>query len=445
MWFGSTTFDCHENRVHLAAPNRFVADWIKRHHRQLIGQAAAEELGGPVDVEVRVDALPDKAPPAPRGPARPDPAATDRGPVASRDRTHLRFRLDDFVVGSSNELAFNCVCRLVDEPRSDLNPLFIHGGCGLGKTHLLQGMCRRFALAHPSSIWLYVTAEQFTNDYIAAVRSNRLDAFRARLRKVDLLVIDDVQFMSGKNATQSEFLHTFNAIDLRGSKLVMASDAHPNHIQQFSKALVSRFVSGMVVEIGQPDAAMRARIIRAIATRRNMRVADSVVGALADRCVGSVRELEGTMTRLSALATLLGDEEKDRPIGHAVLNQLFAEAAPSPPRRPVRVEQILEVVCHELQVESSAVLSTSRQKQVVLARSLVIYLARRMTSHSYPDIARRLGRPNHSTIITADQRMARQVADRKPVCLLPDGQPTTADLLAQHLQQRIRERVNRAA
>ncbi len=444
LYFASARLAYHDGRLKLGAPNRFVADWIARHHQQVLADAAEQETGQPVQVDVRVETPDESAAPASRRarPAeRPAPAApTKRNPRA------LRYALDDFVVGRSNELAFNGACRLVDEPGHELNPLFIHGGCGLGKTHLLQGVCHRFVQAHPSACWMYVTAEQFTNDYITAVRLNRLDAFRARLRKVDLLVVDDVQFMSRKSATQSEFLHTFNAIDLRGSKLVMASDAHPHHIREFSKALVSRFVSGMVVEIEPPAAMMRAQIIRAIAQRRRMRLVDSVVDVLADRCTGSVREIEGAMTRLNALAVLLRDNtHADQPIGHAVLNQLFAAPPSDRPRRPVRVNQIFHVVCEQLHVDRAAVLGESKQRQVVLARSLVIHLARQLTALSYPDIARHLNRSNHSTAVTADKRVARQIADRQAVRLSPDRNATTVDQLFERLRAQVVQSAHCAA
>ncbi len=443
LWFGSARLHCRGDQLKLAAPNRFVADWINRHHRQTIDEAARAELGRPVALEIHVDQ--DLDVPRPKSKTTVQPRTN---PIAPRTAPlpQLRHSLNDFVVGKSNELAFNSVCRLVDEARSEINPLFIHGGCGLGKTHLLQGLCQRFIAANPSAEWMYVTAEQFTNDYITAVRMNRLEAFRRKLRKVDLLVVDDVQFMSRKSATQSEFLHTFNAIDLRGSKLVMASDAHPTHIREFSEALVSRFVRGMVAEVGQPDAMMRAQIIRAIAQRRGMHVVDSAIDTLAERCTGSVRELEGAMTRLNAMAALLRDEaHSHQPIGHALLNQLFAPVHSSKPRRPVRFGHIVETVSRELNVPTAAILGSGRQQRVVLARSLTIHLARQMTTLSYPDIAREMGRKNHSTIVTADQRITKQLTTRQTVKPTPDSASLPIDQLIDQLRQSVVQAVNRAA
>jgi chromosomal replication initiator protein len=219
---------------------------------------------------------------------------------------HLR-RLEDFVVGESNRLAFAAACRVVDiDDGHGLSVLFVHGECGVGKTHLLQGICRRSIerTGRPGSV-RYVTGEQFTNEFIAAVRTNTLDAFRARMRKLDLLAIDDVHFLSNKVRTQSEFLYTLDAIGLGGAKIVMASDDHPRHIKRFNQALVSRFISGMVVKVDRPDRCTRLELIRRLASVRSLSLNDAAVDTIAGQCVGSVRELEGAITRLAAVTTLL--------------------------------------------------------------------------------------------------------------------------------------------
>ena len=188
--------------------------------------------------------------------ARPAPSGNR---AAKRNGVHLQHpapaapRSGNFIVGPSNQLAYNTASYVAEFPGSQYNPLFIHGECGLGKTHLLQGLCRKFIEHHPTKRWLYLTGEEFTNEFLSALRNNKLDAFRRKMRDLDLLVIDDVHFLGGKKATQEEFLHTFNAIEAMGKQVVMASDNHPKLIEEFGESLVNRFVSGMVVRIDPPN------------------------------------------------------------------------------------------------------------------------------------------------------------------------------------------------
>ncbi|NJL30883.1 MAG: ATP-binding protein, partial [Phycisphaerales bacterium] len=216
-----------------------------------------------------------------------------------------------------------------DNDLTGVSPLFIHGGVGLGKTHLLQGICRRMLARQPHARIHYTTGEQFTNEFLTAVRSGKIDAFRQRIRKLDLLAVDDVHFIANKTATQQEFLHCFNAIDLAGARIVLASDQHPKLIQQFSQALVNRCVRGMVATVTTPDTSTRVKIVQTLAHRRGINLLESVVAVVAAKCPGSVRELEGTLTRLHALATLSPttrgeDDNTAGLVGHTLVNRAFA-------------------------------------------------------------------------------------------------------------------------
>jgi len=469
LWFDQTRLHVAGNRVTLTAPNRFAADWIADHFQGDVAEAAGDELGNPVELNITVDpsiavrsggAASDGAEAVGaaskangNGSAKPQAAEIDqplghaRPQAAAGQTTKPRHRLDDFVVGKSNELAYRTVLQLVDHDRRELTPLFVHGGCGLGKTHLLQGVCRRFAENNPGRKWKYTSAEAFTNAYVTAVKNNALAAFRRKLRGLDLLAVDDVHFLANKNATQNEFLHTFNSIELGGAKLIMASDCHPKLIDSISEALVSRFVSGMVVRIDPPDVETRRLLVERMAERRGLTLIDSVSATIAAGCPGSVREIEGTLTTLEAMATLdrsnggatVGEAGSGRRvvIGHALVNRLLGASRTMRPVRPIRFSAILDAVCGELHVEPADLKSTSRHRQIVLARSMVVHLARQLTTMSYPDIARGLGRSNHSTVVTAAQRIEKQVAARQPITLMPDLRETTVDRLADLLRESI--------
>jgi chromosomal replication initiator protein len=261
----------------------------------------------------------------------------------------------------------------------------------------------------------YVTGEQFTNEYIASIRNNTVDEFRRRIRKLDLLAIDDVHFLANKMRTQSEFLHTLDAIDLTGSRVVLASDEHPRLIKKFSQALISRFLSGMVVQVGRPDRQTRIAIIRRLAEARNLPMQDAAVEAVASRCVGSVRELEGAVTKLAALRSVACELATDGTapetagkVGLVLVEQLFNDQAWHPPT-PVRIGAVIDVICRRVGISRNDLMGSSRHRRIVLGRALVAFLGREMTSHSYPEIARALGRSYHSTIHTAEQRLRRQM------------------------------------
>lgn len=425
--------------VDIAVPSAFYADWLERQFGESLRAAAAAEAGmtaanvrWSVDPAAFAPVTPATTPAAPSTPATPqtDPQPPRRRPRPLRaSGDALRYRLEDFVVGTSNRLAYAAALHAADDapggnPVAPFRVLCIHGECGLGKTHLLQGVARRFQERHPGAKVRCVAAEKFANEFIASVQAGRIESFRARYRGVDLLCLDDAQFLAGKTATQSEFLHTFDTLDLEGARIVIASDNHPRDIARFDHHLTSRCISGMVVKVDKPDRDTRRAIVRALATRRGMPVDESGIEAIVAACNNSVREIEGLLARVHAMSSLVGDPGK--PIGAAIVGTAVGGAARTA-RRPVRIADILGTVCTEVGVQTSDVLAAGRHKRVVLARTLVAALARDLTTHSFPEIARALGRDNHSTIITACQRLKRQIADN-PVCteLSGPGRPSVS-------------------
>lgn len=331
-----------------------------------------------------------------------------------------RFDLSRFVVGRSNEMAFDAASRLAnsdaDAQGIGLQFLFLHGPCGVGKTHLLQGTARRFRELNPGAAVRCVSGEEFTNRYIAAVQKHNLDEFRASLRGLDLLCIDDVHFIAGKDKTQAECLHTLDALEFAGGKVALASDAHPRNIDRLSTRLMSRCLAGLVVQVDLPDRATRDGIVRQIAGRLAIRLDDEAIALIAEMCVGSVREVEGRMVRLQAALRLEQSHEGVLGAGD-VRRALSSDLAPRR-ARPVRLHEILDCACAELRVEVSEVLGRSRHRRAVLVRAISTKLAREMTTASYPEIARALGRPNHSTVITAGKRLERQLAEGE-LCQCP--------------------------
>jgi chromosomal replication initiator protein len=463
VWFNnSTRLDLKQDGLEIAVPNDFISEWIGKNFTRPIQEAAHEVLGGPLSVRFAVmpqlfsDGAAADGPKSegvaavsqqPRGtsrsmpmidaepavtpgrsaaagavsqPVRPLPPtinpATNRSalsvdgvsssiPLSSLAvRPRLRHDLASFIVGPSNHLAYNAATYVAEFPGVQYNPLFIHGNCGLGKTHLLQGLCKKFIEHHPTKRWLYLTGEEFTNEFLSALRNNKLDVFRRKMRDLDLLVIDDVHFLGGKKATQEEFLHTFNAIEAMGRQVVLASDNHPKMIEEFGESLTNRFVSGMVVRIDPPNFATRCEILRALSVRGGMMLSEEVISWVAKRVTQNVRELEGAVTRISAHVKLTG-RPADVALAQDALGDLDRQLV-----APVRPENILQAVCNYFGLEHKDLMSGRRQRTISLARSVAMFLIRKTAKLSFPEIGTRMGKRNHSTVISACRRVEKAVA-----------------------------------
>lgn len=467
MWFergALMVFDEQQMRLTLFVPTAFAKEWIKRHFLHTLHEVACEEAQQRVDVAIRSE--PDRfkqadnaAGQAGRGDGEAQPFSRElrqsttqpgvgRASVPRVGGMKLRHELEHFIVGRSNELAYNAAMQMARHG-SQQGPLFIHGGCGLGKTHLLQGVCRYVLEHEPDTRVLYTTGEQFTNAYITAVRTNKLDTFRRRMRNLDLLAVDDVHFIASREKTQQEFLHSFDQIELSGHRVVLASDSHPKLIRQFSEALVSRCVRGMVVKIDRPDAETRKRLIMALAQRRGLTLHDAACDALARHSNGSVREIEGLLAKLQAMIMIEHDGGRGHghgqhvhDIGFTLIDRLLQDEMASQPARLIRFETILHVVAEQLGLRPADIMGRSRHQHIVLARSAVIHLARQLTTMSYPEIAAAMNRDNHSTIITAAQRMERQMGQNITILSPAHGSEVRLRDLISELTLAIRKAAN---
>jgi chromosomal replication initiator protein len=329
--------------------------------------------------------------PAPRARRAPRPAAAEARP-------QLRGELESFVVGPSNELAHSVVSSLVRAPGDAFKHLVVHGGCGLGKTHLLQGICNGVTRMHPGLEWRYLSGEEFTNEFIYAVKAGCVDLFRAKFRKIDLLVIDDIHFLANKKATQEEFLHTFNAIDALGKTVVLSSDRHPRSIATLSEPLIDRLIAAMVVEINPPDFATRREILRRRAASMLCALPDEILDFLAQRVTRNVRELEGALYKLAAFSSLT-KESLGLDLARRVVEDYVGSSGPP------KSEEIERVVVTHFGVTRDALHSSSRDRTVTQARSVAMYLLRKHTRMSFPEIGRLLGNKQHSTVIMAVRRV----------------------------------------
>ncbi len=429
-YFGrDVRFECRDGEVEVAVATPFLAKLLDRRVGESLRRAAEAEGG--TRVRVRVDRsaferaggnlVPERS--GERHDRRPPRPSAKRRPAGAPGK-----RLEDFVVGEANRLAYNAAVSLAEGGEgARFSPLFIHGASGMGKTHLLQGIVGRVQARSPGARVIMTTAESFMNDYVAAVKGNALEGFRRRWRGVELLCLDDVHFLSSKQGTQNELLHTFDAIDLTGARVALASDEHPHRIDQLSAQLRSRFLSGAVVRLDAPEADLRRRLIAAFAARRGIALEDEAVRVIVERSglptgsPASVRDIEGMVTQVEAVSRLLPEfVTNSGRIGALAVRRAMGLGEPGSegvsrrPLRPIRPEAVVRGVAAALGVEVSDVLGTTRHRRVVLARALCVYLMRELTTLSYPEISRALARRNHSTAATADKRLRRQIVDAFP-------------------------------
>ena len=322
----------------------------------------------------------------------------------------MKHTLEDFVVGPSNRLAYTAALATADRSNRHFGQLFIHGACGVGKTHLLQGICnaasRTGGRGREAIKWRYVTGEQFTNEFITGVRNKRNKEFRDRYRSLDLLAIDDVHFLAAKRATQEEFLHTFNAIETAGRQIILASDAHPRMVGDLNEQLVSRFLAGMVVKIAAPDKKTRMEILRHKARDMKIDLPEEVLNFLTMHVRGSVRELEGILVKLSALVALENGQVTLELTRDALADYLARTDS------IITLGDIEAVVSAFFGITPADIHSSRRTRTVSVARMIAMYLGRRYTPMSYPEIGRFMGK-NHSSVVLAVQRMEKILARRE--------------------------------
>ncbi len=408
VWFkNSTRITVSEDYLEVGVPNHFIGNWIETHFVDDISYAVRAVTGNNKKITFNIDPqlsgsqkrseLDSQAHQVQKAHDITLPRRSKAGKKPARGP--LKLHLDSFVVGPGNQLAYNAAKVVIAEERSPFNPLFFHGGYGVGKTHLLQGICNEVSKALPGAKWLYVSAEDFANQFVLALKTQKLEAFRKRFRQTDVLAIDDIHFLASKNAMQEEFLHTFNTIDLAGKQVVLASDAHPKMIGKLCERLVNRFVSGMVIKIESPDFETRCRICSQLALAMGRSVPQTVIEYIAGKMRTNVRELEGALLKLTAFATLL-KQRITLSMAQEVLADHISRMDPI-----VHISDIESAVTTFFGVTTADVHSSRKDRTVSLARSFSMYLARKHTKMSYPEIGRLMGGKNHATVILANRRV----------------------------------------
>ena len=411
-WFKNTGVSQWENgRIIISVPNAFTHEWLKKKYHDAIVKAIRTITHDEVqEVYYKVESVATHAQntnsialtvAADAFAPSPDEA---RSAPSSTTGLNVRYTFDTFVVGKGNELAHAAALSVATQPGKTYNPLFIYGGVGLGKTHLLQAIGNAILREDPAKKVLYVTCERFTNEFIHAVRSGRGKEFKDTYRNVDLLLVDDIQFMTGKEGTQEEFVHTFNTLHQENKQVVLSSDRPPKAIATIEQRLLSRFEWGMIADISNLDLETRIAILESKCQARRVDVDHAVLHFLASSIQHNVRELEGALNRLIA-----HHELRRTPITLDMTKELFATLAAQKTRSAITVRHLLETVSNFYNITIDDVLGKRRTKRLALPRQIIMYLMRHEMKASYPMIGQELGGRDHTTAIHAFEKITREV------------------------------------
>ncbi len=401
-WFKHTNASRRGDHILIAVPNQFVADWLSDRYAELISEAIKEVVGKEIDFSFEIKNN-----------------HKNLNQTEFQFRTRLinhrlpgklelplnnRYRFDNFVVGNFNQFAHAAALAVADAPgKTNYNPLLVYGGTGLGKTHLAQAIGHMVYERFPERRVIYATSEKFTSDFISAVSNGTIGSFTNRYRSADVLLIDDIQFFSGKESTQEQFFHTFNDLFHSGRQIVLTSDRHPRDIKGLEERLLSRFSSGLVADLQPPDLETRVAILRVCIDREGAEVPDNVVYFIANNVTSNIRELEGSLTRLLAYASLAKSK-----INLEFANKILGKEI-TRPKREISIAQIQKKTAEFFHIEAEMMIAKKKTSQIALARQVAMYLVRRHTDFSLKSIGEAFGGRDHTTVIHACDTIEKKI------------------------------------
>ncbi len=414
-----------DNRFRVAVPNGFAKDWLETRYRSLICQTLARVVGYSVNVEFEVrevmasersdadqgEVVPGRQPvEAPRPSVeriRLEPGRVG-GPDGGAANLNPRYTFRTFIVGSANRLAHAASLSVAERPGHAYNPLFLYGGVGLGKTHLMHAIGNAVVARFPRKRIVYATSEKFTNEFITSIQQGRVDDFRSRYRRIDVLLIDDIQFIADKERTQEEFFHTFNTIHEDGKQIVLSSDRPPKQITTLEERLRSRFEWGLIADLTAPDLETRIAILKAKADDQGVPIGSEALEFIARKIISNIRELEGALNRIVAYANMQG-----MPINVDLTQAVLSNVLYNPKRRMVTPERIAQAVSEYYGVEMEALRGQKRDRAIVMPRQIAMYLMRAETDVSLLRIGAELGGRDHSTVLHACDKIDREAQENE--------------------------------
>jgi len=410
-WFRNTQIILIDgNKVIIGVPNVFTKEWLEKKYHNQINDSLKNHLSGVEQIEYKVGTIKtlEKDINENKVIHQAEQEAVEYEEKTNEKTTsgglNPRYTLDTFVVGNSNKLAFAACQSISENPSTKYNPLFIYGGVGLGKTHLMQAVGNAILKKNPKKNVIYITSEKFTNDFISSITDKKTNGFKDKYRKVDVLIIDDMQFLAGKEQTQEEFFHTFNALYQTNKQIIIASDRPPKAIPTLEERLRSRFEQGLIVDIQQPDLETRIAILQRKSKLRGYIIPLEVFDFIARNIQQNIRELEGALNRVLAYCELNGSEP-NIDIVKSILNNLIS----NPRKHNFTARQIIERVSDYYDIPVSEMLGTKRDREIVVPRQIAMYLMREELHLSFPKIARELSKKDHTTAIHSCDKIEKEL------------------------------------
>ena len=393
LWFKPTAFKSYNNgEINISVPNRYCGEWLKTNYYGLIKDALVNITQ---EMDIKINFIPDK-----------DKEGIEKTEIIKKEaiRTtsfrekgmlNKRYYFENFIVGPSNQFAHAAALAVAENPGKSYNPLFIYGGVGLGKTHLINAIGNHIIRNKPDVKIIYLTAEQFTNEVVAAIRYDKMYAFKEKYRTIDMLLVDDIQFFSGKDRSQEEFFYTFNTLYEAHRPVIITSDKYPKEMPDVEERLRSRFEWGLIADIQQPDFETRMAILKQKAETENIKLPEDVILFLVDAIKTNIRVLEGALIRLGAYASLTGK---------AITVELakdILKATIGDKEKAVTYDAIQKAVADHFQIKLQEMKAKKRTKNLVMPRQVAMYLCRELTNLSYPEIGKYFGGKDHTTVIHA--------------------------------------------
>ncbi|PYZ91801.1 chromosomal replication initiator protein DnaA [Salipaludibacillus keqinensis] len=408
-WFKFTkadSIDQSSNTITVIAPNEFARDWLENRYFGIITETLNELTGAELEArfilpqEDKSDELElfEKA----KQPPKPQPQATEDMP---KHMLNPKYTFDTFVIGSGNRFAHAASLAVAEAPAKAYNPLFIYGGVGLGKTHLMHAIGHYVMDHNPGAKVVYLSSEKFTNEFINSIRDNKAVNFRNKYRNVDVLLIDDIQFLAGKEQTQEEFFHTFNSLHEERKQIVISSDRPPKEIPTLEDRLRSRFEWGLITDITPPDLETRIAILRKKAKAENLDIPNEVMLYIANQIDTNIRELEGALIRVVAYSSLI-NQDMNADLAAVALKDIIPNSKP----KKINIQDVQKCVAAAFQVKVEDLKAKKRTKTVAYPRQIAMYLSRELTDNSLPKIGTEFGGRDHTTVIHAHEKISRLFA-----------------------------------
>jgi chromosomal replication initiator protein len=421
VWVDSTRpVRFSENTMVLAAPSAFAKEWLESRYAGTLTEALRATAGREIHLKVMVDAIPQDEEISP-----PTTPVHEHAAAAPAPALNQRYLFETFVIGPSNRFAHAAAQAVAEQPARSYNPLFIYGGAGLGKTHLLHAIGHEVHRLYPHATVRYVSSEQFMNEFIMGVREEKMPMFRRRYREADVLLIDDIQFMSRGEQTQEEFFHTFNALYNDGRQIVITSDRAPAEIATLEDRLRTRFEWGLITDVQPPDLETRVAILQKKAAAEGMQVPNDVLAFIATRVQNNIRELEGRLIRVVAAASL-----SSLPVTLELAQEVLRPLLPQEGSCEIPAEAIIAECVQYFGIAREELLGPGRSRPLVAARQVAMYLCRELTPLSLPKIGDAFGGRDHTTVLHADSKIRGLMGERRHVYSQ-----------VQELTERIRKRV----